>query len=828
MNIDFAKILQNSQSNDLEPRDIFMALPGKDKKYEYPRDVQSDVWKKWFECRDNKNSIIKMNTGSGKTTVGLLILKSCLNEGVGPAVYVVPDSYLVEQVCKEAQNLGIKTSTDEKDSNFIKGQSILIINIHKLVNGKSVFGMRGINNVEIGSIIIDDAHACITTIKDQYTLQIPNGTEMYSKILQLFSESLKNQCANKFTELCMTDSRDLFMLVPYWEWQEHQNEVYEIIRENLIDGEPLSFRLPLLKDHFQFCDCIVTNAKIEISIKSIPISKISSFEHATRRIFMTATLADDSVLSSELGVYPDDVPNVISPDKANDIGDRLIIMPQVMNRNITNDEIKQQLLNFSNSCNVVIIVPSKKRAEYWSDISNLELTIENLKDGVEKLKSGHVGIAVLINKYDGVDLPDEACSILVIDGLPPMNNVYDQFEKNANPKSSRLKCERIQKLEQGMGRGVRSNSDSCAVILMGRDIAEIVYANNGLNYFSKATKKQLEVSDLLCNQIDTPNATNIFSMCNYSIDKNEEWIAASKATLSSIEYDSKPHFNNYQVALRKAFDLAERSQYDKAIDTIEQEINDAENKELKGLLLQYKAELQNFVNQEESQETLLAANCYNRMLINPIKGIVPEKYAAKIAEQGRAIYNYITENEFTTNGFLIKVDGVLGDLCFNSVSSKKFEAAIKELGFILGLNSTRPEEEFGSGPDNLWQLDNQQFVVIECKNEATTEFIPKKDCNQLNGSINWLNLQYHGINECYPIMIHHSVIFSHDCSPETRTRIIDEESLNKLKMEVKNFASSIAGKFSFSDVMAITASLKKHKLIGSMIIDNYSKKFRVK
>ena len=828
MNIDFAKILQNSQSNDLEPRDIFMALPGKDKKYEYPRDVQSDVWKKWFECRDNKNSIIKMNTGSGKTTVGLLILKSCLNEGVGPAVYVVPDSYLVEQVCKEAQNLGIKTSTDEKDSNFIKGQSILIINIHKLVNGKSVFGMRGINNVEIGSIIIDDAHACITTIKDQYTLQIPNGTEMYSKILQLFSESLKNQCANKFTELCMTDSRDLFMLVPYWEWQEHQNEVYEIIRENLIDGEPLSFRLPLLKDHFQFCDCIVTNAKIEISIKSIPISKISSFEHATRRIFMTATLADDSVLSSELGVYPDDVPNVISPDKANDIGDRLIIMPQVMNRNITNDEIKQQLLNFSNSCNVVIIVPSKKRAEYWSDISNLELTIENLKDGVEKLKSGHVGIAVLINKYDGVDLPDEACSILVIDGLTPMNNVYDQFEKNANPKSSRLKCERIQKLEQGMGRGVRSNSDSCAVILMGRDIAEIVYANNGLNYFSKATKKQLEVSDLLCNQIDTPNATNILSMCNYSIDKNEEWIAASKATLSSIEYDSKPHFNNYQVALRKAFDLAERSQYDKAIDTIEQEINDAENKELKGLLLQYKAELQNFVNQEESQETLLAANCYNRMLINPIKGIVPEKYAAKIAEQGRAIYNYITENEFTTNGFLIKVDGVLGDLCFNSVSSKKFEAAIKELGFILGLNSTRPEEEFGSGPDNLWQLDNQQFVVIECKNEATTEFIPKKDCNQLNGSINWLNLQYHGINECYPIMIHHSVIFSHDCSPETRTRIIDEESLNKLKMEVKNFASSIAGKFSFSDVMAITASLKKHKLIGNMIIDNYSKKFRVK
>ena len=88
MSIDFSKLLKSTKSDDIEPRDIFMALPGKDKKYEYPRDVQSDVWKKWFECRDNKNNIIKMNTGSGKTVVGLLLLKSCINENKGKCVYV--------------------------------------------------------------------------------------------------------------------------------------------------------------------------------------------------------------------------------------------------------------------------------------------------------------------------------------------------------------------------------------------------------------------------------------------------------------------------------------------------------------------------------------------------------------------------------------------------------------------------------------------------------------------------------------------------------------------------------------------------------------------
>ena len=33
-------------------------------------------------------------------------------------------------------------------------------------------------------------------------------------------------------------------------------------------------------------------------------------------------------------------------------------------------------------------------------------------------KRAHVGLVVLINKYDGIDLPDDACRVLVIEGLP--------------------------------------------------------------------------------------------------------------------------------------------------------------------------------------------------------------------------------------------------------------------------------------------------------------------------------------------------------------------------------------------------------------------------
>lgn len=109
MSIDFGKINSTNVSNTaLKPRDVFTALPNKKEgKFEYPRDVQTQVWENWFERKDDRDLVIKMNTGSGKTVVGLLILKSCLNESKGPAVYVVPDNYLAHQITGEAEDLGI-------------------------------------------------------------------------------------------------------------------------------------------------------------------------------------------------------------------------------------------------------------------------------------------------------------------------------------------------------------------------------------------------------------------------------------------------------------------------------------------------------------------------------------------------------------------------------------------------------------------------------------------------------------------------------------------------------------------------------------------------
>ncbi|MCV3265136.1 hypothetical protein OGZ01_31755 (plasmid) [Vibrio harveyi] len=153
---------------------------------------------------------------------GLLVLKSCLNEKKGPAVYVVPDNYLVDQVVSEAKELGIDTTKNPHDPRYLSGNSILVINIHKLVNGRSVFGVddEGIK-VPIGSIIIDDAHACLDTVDQQFTMEIPCTSPLYNELRSTFDSVLERQNYAKYHEILSGDP-SAFLQVPFWSWQKQQ------------------------------------------------------------------------------------------------------------------------------------------------------------------------------------------------------------------------------------------------------------------------------------------------------------------------------------------------------------------------------------------------------------------------------------------------------------------------------------------------------------------------------------------------------------------------------------------------------------------------------
>ncbi|MEM8329836.1 DEAD/DEAH box helicase family protein, partial [Morganella morganii] len=255
-NLDLSKISSGIDSNTaIPPRDIFTTLPNKDTKFQYPRDVQSEVWAKWFDSRDNETTVIKMNTGSGKTSVGLIILKSCINEGVGPVVYLVPDNYLVAQVIEEANLLGIPATNDERSPKFVAGQEILVTNIFKFVNGKSVFGVGDEGEkIQIGSIIIDDAHACLSTIEEQFTLNISRDNPAYSQLFKIFENSLKTQSTAKTLEIKSGD-QNVYVRVPFWKWQDSIDDITKILLNNK-DKKDLDFKWSLIKENLLLSKCV--------------------------------------------------------------------------------------------------------------------------------------------------------------------------------------------------------------------------------------------------------------------------------------------------------------------------------------------------------------------------------------------------------------------------------------------------------------------------------------------------------------------------------------------------------------------------------------------
>lgn len=827
MPIDFKKINSGNNSNTaIHPREIFTALPGKKEgKFQYPRDVQTQVWDSWFSRKDEQDLVIKMNTGSGKTVVGLLILKSCLNQGKGPAVYVVPDNYLVEQVVNEAKDLGIEVTKDVNSHRFLSGRDILIINIYKLVNGKSVFGIgdEGIK-INIGSIIIDDAHACLDTIEEQFTLIIDSTNDAYKEIYKIFQDTLRSQCPIKESEI---DNRELdaYMQVPFWSWQDKYQDVASILSQNKDTGD-IKFKWSLVKESLALSRCVINSSKIEISPHCIPINIIPSIINARRKIFMTATLVDDSILSSHFGITEESINKAVIPKTAGDIGDRMIILPQVINPSLNDDQIKDFCKSISKNVNVVVIVPSEERSKYWKSEADLILNKENLDTGVARLKSGKVGLTILINRYDGIDLPKSACRFLVIDGLPSTKRLIDTVEQVILMGSSRKAAQLVQKIEQGMGRGVRSSDDYCVVFLMGRNLTSQLYAGGAIEKFSPGTKAQIKLSEEISEQIKGGDLSQIQELVMYCLDRNSEWMSASKGILASLSYEENSKSDLITIAQRKAYDFARINNYTSATNELVKVVNTVDEKSVKSYLKQCLAEYTNFYDPTEAQKILMSAAGDNPKVTKPMEGISYHKLESNVMDQARTCKSYLQQKYSDPNKIIIEINGLLELLIFKPGTADVFEESLKTIARYIGFNSQRPEADYGKGPDVLWELGRLSYLVIECKNGATASTICKDYCNQLTGSSEWFYHNYDTTCKYKPILIHPSNIFEYDASPKVETRIINNEKLELFRKNVSQFINSLCSENKINDDKSIRERLIHYKLTSDKFCDTYTISFK--
>lgn len=145
----------------------------------------------WFDMlRGQRDLLVKLHTGQGKTLVGLL-LQSRLNEGQGPALYLCPNIYLAEQTRKQASEFGFKHCDIGPDNvipaDFWSGKAVLITHVQRLFNGRSLFGLDR-QATDLGTVVLDDFHACLDTIRQVFTVLVTRAKaeQLYQALFTLF------------------------------------------------------------------------------------------------------------------------------------------------------------------------------------------------------------------------------------------------------------------------------------------------------------------------------------------------------------------------------------------------------------------------------------------------------------------------------------------------------------------------------------------------------------------------------------------------------------------------------------------------------------------
>jgi len=819
--------LANSTKN---PKRLFRVLPKPtDSKFEFPHDIQTEVWDAWFKRADEPDLILKMNTGSGKTVIGLVILKSSLNAGKGPAVYLVPDKQLRSQVQATADELGIQWTSDPRDAEFLQSEAVLIVTVQAMYNGKSKFGVQGVGNgrhMNVGTIVVDDAHACIPIIQEEFSVTLERDSKPYKQLFNLFSDSLKSQSMAGHASI-ESDTNTHAVPVPYWDWQANIEKVFGILSA-VKDDLDFDFSWPLIRDQLTLCDAAFTASELQIQLPYPNLAVVPSFTGASRRIYMTATLADDAVLVSQMGVAEKCVLNPITPESASDLGDRIILTPTETSRKVSVEDVMESASEWAKNENVVVIVPSKPRSVPWKKYTKEIHNKDTIEACLAKLTNGEkLGLVVLIARYDGVDLPNDACRILILDGLPERYSPLERVEAAVIGDTDAMNVRQTQRIEQGMGRGVRSTSDYCAVILLDQRLVSRLYGAAEREWLSPATRAQYELSSNFSRAGKGKDIEFFDEAIEQFLDRNPRWTNAAKKALENVAYTKVEKVNAVTTAERKAFEQALVGNTTDAYETLQKVFTEEKDARMRGWLKQRAAAYVNDKDPARAREVQKNARIDNNYILKTADA--PSARITATVEQAVASSAFMTKQFASSTLLTVGIESMLRDLepIPDGKSHNAFEAAIQQLGSVLGFVSSRPEQEFNNGPDNLWAIGGDKYWVIECKSETVVDEVSREYLEQLSHSIDWFQRDYSDARfESVPVMIHNSRTPMNNAVPRQGARAMTFVKLSEFRDAVRAFATAIAINDGYRDPATVKTNLTQFNLTSGALENKWTQKFK--
>jgi hypothetical protein len=811
--VDFDKFAEGTP--EVDPKDPIALYKTLDRQQSHHqlRPAQQQLLEAWAARRGERDIVLKLATGSGKTTVGLVALYSHMQETKQPCLFLCPTNQLVGQVLEESERckipvvpvFGGRAIPPEAHA----GEAIVVTSV------QSIFQARAGRFESAGfyAILIDDAHAALEIVRQQFRVHIPREDALYDQLHALFKDALTKQSRGSAEEIAEGHGYGA-LEVPHWVWAEHleavtglitarskeEDELYKkrhssggVIKASLLEGLPLSWGL--IKNVLDGCRCVFSVAALEIAPELPPVERIKTYAGAKRRIFMSATISDESVLVRELGCSEDAAKSPVEVAEGGGVGERMILVPRLMTAKPT-DSIKWKELAeickgvAERNKTVVVLTPTFRAAKKWASIPGAWVveSTDEVPKAVAALRSQQARFVVFANRYDGLDLPDEACRLLVLDGAPVALSVTDMVDMACAGGSATRRRAVTHRIEQGLGRAVRSPSDYSVVILYDNDLVELISKTTTRVDLTAQTRKQIEFGIKIAQDVKRSGdwRNEVVTLLWQCLNREEAWKRAHRNFTKTEGLDVRPENDDARlaqaVAERRAWSLHVANRGADAATTLRSFLNAHKlSPEAEAYLVQRIAWYLWRVDPSAALAAQTHAREIDHQLLMPPAGVKYRKGASNATPSTLRFVAWLHQFDHP-NAAISAIEGLRARLTFApDASHDVFEGALSQLGTILGFESRRPDRESGEGPDVLW-MDGQQVIALEAKNRTKpeTQAIAKHVAGQLMQAEAWAKTTYPDRGEVVPVSVHpRTKVGAHAILP-AKARIITPEVLNGL------------------------------------------------
>ena len=700
--IDFSRIPAHSQqTKPIHPIDLFQASAVTDKSINDLWLAQGDALREWHEHRDDKDVAVVLNTGAGKTLVGLLIAQSLVHETQRQVVYACSSIQLVEQTADKARGYGLPVTTYYRnkfslDRQYQRAEAPCVTTYQALFNGKTRFASH-----DISAVIFDDAHAAEHILRDQFSLNITRRDmkEAYSQIAALFQPYHQSVgSATSYAEATEGRSSHLFWVPPFEVRRNFEELRHILLAANLGQHLETMFSWEHIRDHEDLCCLLISSSEVTLTPSTVPVSTLPYFSQDVRRVYLSATLTVPDAFVRAFGREPE---RFVSPSTTVGECERMLLVPS-LNANVDDDV--DSAIDIIKDKKALILVPTYHRSERWDPIAappsrtNAPAAVSAFREAAAPEKM------ILAARYDGIDLPGDTCRVLVIDDLPTGLGPLERFQWEWLNMQNSFRSTVASRIVQSFGRISRGMSDHGVVILTGRKLVEWIQLPRNRVLLPTFIRRQIEIGENLSNYVENP--TDLITAADACLSRDEKWVESYNDRMRGDVSESDPvELDTDKV---KAVALAEamfgealwRRDYQRAVSILQNALDaafDISPSTGAWLTLWLGFALEMTGDTEIANEQYRKAHAIQRNVPRP--RLYPTIGTVAVSEQVVNVQQQMRVGQSSPSA--IEVPKVLmKDLIAlnGSGSAPQTEEALRCLGQYLGLESTRPDKESGMGP----------------------------------------------------------------------------------------------------------------------------------